>query len=571
MGAKDDNAKNINVVDHVTAVAQEACQCRHLAEYLPHLLDLELYKTVGSSSSKGGWVVANPVHAMHLTSQMEDPSAVANNGNSTTSTTANLGLFASRTPLLLYGEEQQRMEALSTAGVPEYWSPLDARASLLPTLTDSDDEDDEPIVPPSVPYPKLVVPSSSSLSSSAPKSVAATTTTTAIKTSTTETGSDTQKGDMVVVVSSSPSSTAVKQEGSQSALPSTASKKEEDKDDPPILPKAPVAVNSASANPAKEEGQKADAMDGVTATSPEKPPVSASSGPPDPKAEEAKEDAQIKMTPSAVPVPSKSSEDGGNNKPPQQQNRPVAVTSSSGETKPNVVPSSSSTTTTTTTTTPAPDTAQSNNTIDPTPLQTQKNLLSDDRYLTLKLEEDRIRLVRRSLAQKRAAAKKKVPAKDAKKRKTSETTKTASLTGWRPKDAEDISETEREAWAEAALQARQTVEQWMDTYRLNRRAHVEETTICREVSSKKAGSFYLSPADLHGTDRRRCESCAKKPKSSKRVVDCAGDELMQCLGCSFIGCAPKSIAPSSRQHINKHLLLSGHNFGKSCRYRWFHT
>ena len=568
MGAKDDNARNnINVVDHVTAVAQEACQCRHLAEYLPHLLDLELYKTVGGGgNSKGGWVVANPVHAMHLTSQMEDPSAVANNGNSTTST-ANLGLFASRTPLLLYGEEQQRMEALSTAGVPEYWSPLDARASLLPTLTDSDDEDDEPIVPPSVPYPKLVVPSSSS-SSSAPKSAAATTATTAIKPSTTETGADTQKGDMAVVSSSS-SSSAVKQEGSQSALPSTASKKEEDKDDPPILPKAPVAVNSASTTPAKiEEGQKGDAMDGVTATSPEKPPVS-SSGPPEPKAEEAKEDAEIKMTPSAAPVPSKSSEDGGNNKPPHQQQQPVVVASSSGETKPNVVPSSSSTTTTTTT--PAPDTAQSSNTVDPPPPQSQKNLLSDDRFLTLKLEEDRIRLVRRSLAQKRAAAKKKVPAKDAKKRKTSETTKTASLTGWRPKDAEDISETEREAWAEAALQARQTVEQWMDTYRLNRRAHVEETTICREVSSKKAGSFYLSTADLHGTDRRRCESCAKKPKSSKRVVDCAGDELMQCLGCSFIGCAPKSIAPSSRQHINKHLLLSGHNFGKSCRYRWFHT
>jgi hypothetical protein len=56
----------------------------------------------------------------------------------------------------------------------------------------------------------------------------------------------------------------------------------------------------------------------------------------------------------------------------------------------------------------------------------------------------------------------------------------------------------------------------------------------------------------------------KVPRKKKPRAPLVGDELMQCLECSFIGCAPQSTAPKSKQHILRHLLLSGHTFGKYC-------
>lgn len=44
----------------------------------------------------------------------------------------------------------------------------------------------------------------------------------------------------------------------------------------------------------------------------------------------------------------------------------------------------------------------------------------------------------------------------------------------------------------------------------------------------------------------------------------SGDDLMQCLECSLVGCSPASINVSSKQHIMMHFLASGHAFGITC-------
>jgi len=93
-------------VDHVTQVALETCQCSHLQEYLPHLLDWEL------NTAPHGWVIANPVHAMHLESQL-DPGPT------------------DHLPPILYGAEEQRTDALHTEGVVEYWCPLDGASAVI--------------------------------------------------------------------------------------------------------------------------------------------------------------------------------------------------------------------------------------------------------------------------------------------------------------------------------------------------------------------------------------------------------------------------------------------------------
>ena len=113
--------------DHVTQVALETCHCIHFQEYLPHMLDLELCK---AKDHPRGWVVANPVHALHLESQIEDSLPASSHW---------------KHPPLLYGEEQQRTLALSTEGIVEYWCPLDGRSAVIHDDTAVEKKEQVPI------------------------------------------------------------------------------------------------------------------------------------------------------------------------------------------------------------------------------------------------------------------------------------------------------------------------------------------------------------------------------------------------------------------------------------------
>ncbi|GKZ01139.1 hypothetical protein MPSEU_001065400 [Mayamaea pseudoterrestris] len=78
-----------------------SCRCPHLLEYLPHELDLSFAK-----SETRGWILQNPVHAMHLASQL-DPTWLQSLEESP----------------LLYGDEQERLLASTTEGIPKTWHP----------------------------------------------------------------------------------------------------------------------------------------------------------------------------------------------------------------------------------------------------------------------------------------------------------------------------------------------------------------------------------------------------------------------------------------------------------------
>lgn len=94
-----------------------------------------------------------------------------------------------------------------------------------------------------------------------------------------------------------------------------------------------------------------------------------------------------------------------------------------------------------------------------------------------------------------------------------------------------------DTWDEDARLARSNVEEWMERFRLNRNAYWEE----KRCATKN-----------HVVELRQCQQCSLG----------FGDELMQCLECSFIGCAPQSLVKGSKQHMIHHMLRTGHTYGK---------
>jgi len=131
------------------AVCGGGCKCQHLLEVLPDQLDLTFTKVKGAKStaasakesggdkggdaaasgSAGGWVISNPVHALHLASQLDNyqqplssslalPSSAAAADSSSLSSKKD-----PNTEQIMYGEEQERLMALLTSGFPESWHP----------------------------------------------------------------------------------------------------------------------------------------------------------------------------------------------------------------------------------------------------------------------------------------------------------------------------------------------------------------------------------------------------------------------------------------------------------------
>jgi len=119
----------VTIVDHVNQVSLEACRCIHLQEYLPHLLSLELCKaTTGQQLSTKQlirrWIFANPIHALHMASQLDEI-----NSTSTSSTSTMSFMDHEILPPIFYGDEQQRTMMLNAEGIAEYWSPLSGYSS----------------------------------------------------------------------------------------------------------------------------------------------------------------------------------------------------------------------------------------------------------------------------------------------------------------------------------------------------------------------------------------------------------------------------------------------------------
>jgi hypothetical protein len=213
--------------------------------------------------------------------------------------------------------------------------------------------------------------------------------------------------------------------------------------------------------------------------------------------------------------------------------------------------------------------------------------LSDHQYHHWRLEEDRIRLIRQALpthrlnsniqSNKRNKNVDSNTTKKKRKRESFEYYKPASIPGWRASAPKELNPDQEEDWKAAMVAAEEKVEGWMDHYRLCRQSYWDEQKDDKPQGVEIVSSFYMPQERTE--QKRCCKLCVSKPhgdpywdgkqhkNESKKRRAFSGDDLMQCLECSFIGCSPKSLAPDSRQHILQHLLLTGHTFGKYCWYK----
>eukprot|EP00980_Cylindrotheca_fusiformis_P016701 scaffold5024_cov136-Cylindrotheca_fusiformis.AAC.30 len=208
----------------------------------------------------------------------------------------------------------------------------------------------------------------------------------------------------------------------------------------------------------------------------------------------------------------------------------------------------------------------------------QPHELADEHYHQLKLAENTVRMIRRSIVSYgRVGGKKKSESAKKKRKKDNDFFKSTPVPGWIAPPPREVNSWQEKEWKEARAEGPKRVERWMDQFRLCRECHYDEQRIMQKAivneNFKKAkNSFYLSPENLidsircctmceaRSKKRRVGDSGSQKKKSRRRTF--MGDELMQCLDCGFIGCGPKSTVPGSHQHMLQHLLISGHKFGK---------
>ena len=95
-----DTATSGTTTTHHTGT-RNCCSCAHIRHFLPIELSLDL-----CAAATGGWMLKEPVHALHLASQEER--------------------WTGRDAPALYGEEQERMQALQVTGFTEQWIPQTA-------------------------------------------------------------------------------------------------------------------------------------------------------------------------------------------------------------------------------------------------------------------------------------------------------------------------------------------------------------------------------------------------------------------------------------------------------------
>lgn len=450
-GPKSDS---VTTVDHVTQIALETCHCVHLQEYLPHVLDLQLCK---ARKNPRGWVVANPVHSLHLTSQLEDASPSST-------------IF--KEPTILYGEEQQRTNALHA----ELMLPLDGHSAGI----DDDAENAQTEYMPTMDsVHKVARPPASPTSSN-------------------------------LVAIPSPSETKVV----------------------PVKSDSSTVKSSADVTPSNTSQVK-----NTSTTKPEQ----LSTNEPLPL-----NDASIsRPSPESKVAPTETT-----NPPPSKDVAAVATITNDATTEPYADKVASETITAINA---------------PSPYE-----LPDPRYHHLRLEEDRIGRLRSSLASHRLSNKKKMDSKktDSKKKrkKDSDIYMTRDIPGWRAPALKELDPEEEDQWNEAAERARAKIRQWIDHYRLCRRTYWDER---KRLQERPKSNFYLpKPTE----QMRSCQICttrkSEEPHWSVHTANkgrrlLAGDNLMQCLDCGFVGCSPKTLCNDSRQHMLQHLLISGHQFGEN--------
>eukprot|EP00934_Nitzschia_sp_Nitz4_P001494 Nitzschia sp. Nitz4//scaffold96_size78090//25862//29503//NITZ4_005490-RA/size78090-augustus-gene-0.55-mRNA-1//1//CDS//3329560561//1494//frame0 len=559
-----EDAVQVSAVNHVRQVRLETCRCTHLQEHLPHILDLELCKAVGHPR---GWVVANPVHSMHLESQLE------------------LSGPPSKNPPNFYGEEQQRTSALNTEGIVEHWCPLDGYSAVIHDDTAMEKMEHMPTlqnIHPSgagAPQP-MQHRSSASLPSQDQQHLLATTSPDHLMPPPANLPTNASSASLATVGSNATPLTTASVPGAHvasEALDLTM----EDEDSSLASTSHPTPVVTNNQPPPDTPGSHPEARQSTSHDNPPSVP-----GSPSTQATQASIGMELDSTmpppadvagtvssnPLEVPAATANASAQPTTATPKQE--PVPQTDTSGALNKTVSTNNSATTTAADPNAPATssgDAALPN--IFPPPevvsssvedsQQEQKN-----KFNHWRLEEDRIRLIRHSLSSHRIVPKKKADTK--KKRKREDSFKTTGIPGFTALPPKQLTHEQEDQWIEAMLQSRAKVANWLDNFRLNRETFWSEQ---QNPEPKRPVSSFYFPGVGSKNVRRSCQVCRDKPegsqfwegkKSSKPCRQFVGDDLMQCLECGFVACSPRSITPDSREHILQHLLTSGHKFAVSC-------
>jgi ubiquitin C-terminal hydrolase len=184
-------------------------------------------------------------------------------------------------------------------------------------------------------------------------------------------------------------------------------------------------------------------------------------------------------------------------------------------------------------------TLSSKSTIDPPIIE-----IPEERFQQLRRAENQIILQRRNIFDKRD--KRKTHYKKTKKRDipikptVSNNEKSAFVL-------------DSKAWNQEADRAHQTVELWMHHFRQCRRDY------WKSLQPKESILHSFGAIDTALPCQGTCSMCSN--------LNSKGDDVMKCLDCGFLGCAPHSLSPNSRQHIILHMLTSNHNFAVTCGQR----
>jgi hypothetical protein len=193
--------------------------------------------------------------------------------------------------------------------------------------------------------------------------------------------------------------------------------------------------------------------------------------------------------------------------------------------------------------------------------------LPEARFMELSRQEEQVNIIRSLLAKRYGNTKKK-----SKKRKLESQFSGSphlalqnlpgSLQYTNERAVGELDATAKKKWVQEREGARLTGERWMDQFRASRRAYWKEEALSRQQRQQctvvpKTSTAFSSEWSTAESLRRTCQLCP--PRKS---IHFSGDELLQCLECSFVGCGPAAVAPESKdQHILQHLFLSGHKFG----------
>ena len=111
--------------------------------------------------------------------------------------------------------------------------------------------------------------------------------------------------------------------------------------------------------------------------------------------------------------------------------------------------------------------------------------------------------------------------------------------------SDDEFSSERRMLRSRASVASSKVEEWLEVIRGGRKAYFDG----ERITSKHS--------------RSHCAWCPRPSNKTEFIKNRhpSGDELMQCLECSVVGCGPKSTCSDSSMHMMCHFIASGHQFG----------